>query len=112
MIVHVVTGNIQQDGNIGPEIMDPLQLETADFNDHIVVLLRPVDITDQRRSDIPAHKYRFSRFRQDFPDQGRRGRFPVGPGNGNHRPLQKTAGQFQFTQNRLASVHRFQTASG
>jgi hypothetical protein len=86
MIVDMVTSHIQQNGDIRPEAADPLQLEAADLNHHVFLLLLAIDVTDQGTTNIASDEDLFPGPFQDFPDEGRCGRFAIGPGDGNHRP--------------------------
>ncbi len=97
VIIDMIAGDIQKNGNEGPELIDPLQLKTADFSHDKIGILIFICVFNQRIADISADKNFLPRFLQNFTQQGGSSRFTVGARYGDNRNPDKPVGQFNFT---------------
>jgi hypothetical protein len=100
MVVDMVCGHVQQNGDPGVERLGPLELEAAHLHDRPVRILRPVNITDQRGADVPSDEDLLSRCTEDLADQGCHGRLAVRSGDGDDRGRQEPRGEFKLAQHR------------
>ena len=96
----MVGGDVQQNSDPRVECLRPLKLETADFHNRPVRMLRKVGIADQRRADVPADPdLSAGRLKHLTGQRGDR-RLSVRAGDGDDRSCDETRGKFEFAQHR------------
>ena len=98
MPIEVVGGDIEQQGDIGPEVPSGIELKTRYLKDDGIGLRAVHEVVEERRADIAADKHLLLCGAQELADQGGDGGLAVGTGNGDHRSLQDRGSQSQFTE--------------
>ncbi len=93
----MVFGNVQQNTHLGPEDINGIQLKTTDFDHHNLCFFFFIHITDQRITDIPAHKNLNARMGQHFPQKLCGGRLSVSAGYGDDGFPDEPGSQLQLS---------------
>ncbi len=104
--VEVVGGDVHQHSDVGTEIIHVLQLERAEFHNIDVVFVFG-DLPCQRTSYIACKPCVDACLAQDMVNQHSRGGLAVRPGYTHHFGIAVAAGEFDFRNNRDATLFKF-----
>jgi hypothetical protein len=98
--VQVVLGDIQEDGNLRPELLDPFQLVAAELDHRPFLFLETGHEANQRVADVSAHKSPLPPVMEHRSDHRGGGGLAVGPGDAHRGPAQEAKGQFDLADHR------------
>ena len=93
--VQMVRSDIHQYGDVGMELIHIVKLETAEFDDVIVIIVFSY-LEGKTLSDVSCQSYIQSGFFKDVINQGGSGSFSIASRNTNHFCLCVSSGKFDF----------------
>ena len=96
--VQMVGRDVKQHGNVSPETVHVVQLETAQFY-HIIVIIFLGHLQGQALADISGQPDVVTRFLEDMINQGRSSGLAVAARNTNHLGVRIASGKFYFRDN-------------
>ena len=102
----MIGGNVQEGRGVRLKRGCGVELKAADFQDQAIGLVLPVHQIHQRGADIAAHQGAAAGSLEHLTDKSGGGRLAIGAADGGHWQPQVTAGDFQFTDQGDAVVHR------
>ncbi len=94
--IQVVFGQVQKDGDVRPEALDPLELEGGEFDHDALHLGAAHGELDEWIADVPADEGVEAASLEDLAGQRGRGGLAVGPGDGDHRGLDEPGGELHL----------------
>ena len=105
--VQMVRGNVHQDGDIGAELIHIVQLEGAEFDNIIVVLLHG-HLQGKAVADVACQPYIQSRTLEDVVNERGGGSLAVRTGDANHFGVCITSGELYLGDDGDAFFFQFQ----
>ena len=104
--VQVVRRDVQQDGDVGFEVIHVIQLERTEFN-HIVVVIFMRHLQRQGITDVSCQTDIESGLSQDIEDEGGRRGFSVRTGNANHLRMCVARSELNLRDDGCLLCHQF-----
>ena len=107
----MVRGDVEQDGDVGAEVIHIVQLEAAQLDD--VVFVRVFcNLQGKAVADVPGQPGIIACIREDMIDEACRGRFPIAARDADHLGIGIPAGEFNLADNVCALFHEFSDHRG
>ena len=108
--VEMVGRDVEDDGDVGVELLSAFELKAGDFEDGPGVVGAFVDEGHDGHADVAADQRGKSGFLEDFAEQRGGGGFAVGAGDGEDFAFEEAGGQFEFADDGQAEafgLHQF-----